>query len=95
MMQSRPCDALPPVRGSYTNGAPLKDLVWFRAGGVAEVLFRPADADDLASFLRNNPALGGLLVRVDEPGSAGRQSAIVASADPVAPLDDHLSAALA
>ncbi len=46
-----PCDALPPVRGTYQFGAALKDLVWFRAGGVAEVLFRPADADDLATFL--------------------------------------------
>ena len=54
-MQSRPCDALPPVRGSYTHGAPLKDLVWFRAGGPAEVLFRPADADDLAAFLAARP----------------------------------------
>jgi len=51
MMQSRPCDALPPVRGTYTYGAALKDLVWFRAGGTAEVLFRPVDADDLATFL--------------------------------------------
>jgi UDP-N-acetylmuramate dehydrogenase len=32
-------------------GAALKDLVWFRAGGAAEVLFRPADADDLATFM--------------------------------------------
>ncbi|MBV9693071.1 MAG: UDP-N-acetylmuramate dehydrogenase, partial [Alphaproteobacteria bacterium] len=45
------CDALPPVRGTYTQGAALKDLVWFRAGGPAEILFRPADADDLATFL--------------------------------------------
>jgi UDP-N-acetylmuramate dehydrogenase len=37
-------------------GAPLKDLVWFRAGGPAEVLFRPADADDLAAFLAARPA---------------------------------------
>jgi UDP-N-acetylmuramate dehydrogenase len=51
---SRPCDALPPVRGTYTQGAALKDLVWFRAGGPAEVLFRPADADDLATFLGAN-----------------------------------------
>jgi UDP-N-acetylmuramate dehydrogenase len=43
------------VRGSYTHGAPLKDLVWFRAGGTAEVLFRPADADDLATFLAARP----------------------------------------
>ncbi len=50
-MMTRPCDALPPVRGTYTADAPLKDLVWFRAGGPAEVLFRPADAEDLATFL--------------------------------------------
>jgi len=53
---SRPCDMLPPVRGSLTLGAPLKDLVWFRAGGPAEVLFRPADAEDLAAFLAAKPA---------------------------------------
>ena len=55
-MMSRPCDMLPPVRGSLTREAPLKDLVWFRAGGAAEVLFRPADADDLADFLAARPA---------------------------------------
>ena len=55
MTHSRPSDALPPVRGSYTHGAPLKDLVWFRAGGAAEVLFRPADSDDLAAFLAAKP----------------------------------------
>jgi UDP-N-acetylmuramate dehydrogenase len=43
------------VRGSYAPSAPLKDLVWFRAGGPAEVLFRPADAEDLASFLAAKP----------------------------------------
>ena len=55
-MMTRPCDMLPPVRGSITLGAPLKDLVWFRAGGPAEVLFRPADADDLAAFMAAKPA---------------------------------------
>jgi UDP-N-acetylmuramate dehydrogenase len=50
-----PCDALPPVRGTYQFGAALKDLVWFRAGGAAEVLYRPADADDLATFLAARP----------------------------------------
>ncbi len=50
-MMTRVCDALPPVRGTYAENAPLKDLVWFRAGGNAEILFRPADADDLATFL--------------------------------------------
>jgi UDP-N-acetylmuramate dehydrogenase len=52
---SGPCDMLPPVRGSLIRGAPLKDLVWFRAGGPAEVLFRPADADDLANFPAARP----------------------------------------
>lgn len=55
-MQSRPCYALPPVRGTYAENAPLKDLVWFRAGGNAEVLFRPADVEDLAAFLYARPA---------------------------------------
>ena len=49
------CDMLPPVRGTYTYGAPLKDMVWFRAGGAAEILFRPADKDDLATFLAARP----------------------------------------
>jgi UDP-N-acetylmuramate dehydrogenase len=56
MMMTRPCDALPPVRGSYTPDAALKDLVWFRAGGPAEILFRPADTEDLATFLFARPA---------------------------------------
>ncbi len=46
---------LPQVRGTYQFGAALKDLVWFRAGGAAEVLFRPADVDDLAAFLAARP----------------------------------------
>jgi UDP-N-acetylmuramate dehydrogenase len=50
-MMTRLRDVLPAVRGTYTENAPLKDLVWFRAGGNAEVLFRPADTDDLAAFL--------------------------------------------
>jgi UDP-N-acetylmuramate dehydrogenase len=54
-MMTRPCDALPPVRGSYTADAPLKDLVWFRSGGPAEILFRPADLEDLATFLYAKP----------------------------------------
>ncbi len=47
---------LPQVRGSYTESAPLKDLVWFRAAGPADVLFRPADIDDLRQFMTKKPA---------------------------------------
>ena len=48
---TRPCDMLPPVRGSMTRDAALKDMMWFRAGGPADVLFRPADVEDLGMFL--------------------------------------------
>ncbi len=64
-MMTRPCDALPPVRGTYAQGAALKDLVWFRAGGPAEVLFRPADAEDLANFLyARSPDIGVSVIGV-------------------------------
>ena len=46
---------LPKVRGPYQRGALLKDLTWFRAGGPADVLFLPADIDDLATFLKGVP----------------------------------------
>ncbi len=42
---------LPAVRGRLTPGAPLAPLVWFKAGGAAQWLFEPADADDLTAFL--------------------------------------------
>ncbi|WP_439156130.1 UDP-N-acetylmuramate dehydrogenase [Yoonia sp.] len=42
---------LPPVRGTLTIQRPLADLTWMRVGGPAEVLFQPADIDDLSGFL--------------------------------------------
>lgn len=49
-------DRLPAVRGPYTPGAPLAQLTWFRVGGAAEVMFEPADADDLTAFMAACPA---------------------------------------
>lgn len=49
-------DRLPEVRGSYKENAPLAPVTWFRVGGPADVLFVPADADDLAAFLASCPA---------------------------------------
>lgn len=46
---------LPPVRGRYTENAPLGDTSWFRCGGRAEVLYKPADFEDLAKFLAGCP----------------------------------------
>jgi UDP-N-acetylmuramate dehydrogenase len=42
---------LPPLRGRLIAEAPLGAQTWFRVGGPAELLFRPADAEDLAAFL--------------------------------------------
>lgn len=44
-------DRLPTARGRLTANAPLAQYTWFNVGGPAEVLFRPADHDDLAQFL--------------------------------------------
>jgi len=46
---------LPAVRGEMIADAPLAPYSWFRVGGPAEILFRPADANDLAEFLANRP----------------------------------------
>jgi UDP-N-acetylmuramate dehydrogenase len=48
-------DRLPPVRGRLRAEAPLSAVTWFRVGGPAEVLFRPADAADLAALLAALP----------------------------------------
>ena len=49
-------DRLPKPRGRLVADAPLGPQTWFRTGGPAEVLFRPADVEDLASFLAALPA---------------------------------------
>ena len=48
--------SLPRTRGRLTVDAPLGGLTWFRVGGNAQVLFRPADIDDLAELLAALPA---------------------------------------
>lgn len=49
-------DRLPPVKGSYEENALLKKLTWFRVGGAAEVLYRPAEVQDLVAFLTRRPS---------------------------------------
>ena len=45
----------PRLRGRLLANAMLADITWFRVGGPAQVLFTPADADDLAYFLASLP----------------------------------------
>lgn len=48
--------SLPNVRGKYLYNAELANYVWFAVGGVADVVFKPKDLDDLIFFLKNKPA---------------------------------------
>jgi UDP-N-acetylmuramate dehydrogenase len=47
---------LPPLRGRLARQAPLAGITWFRVGGPAELMFRPADLEDLQRFLAAKPA---------------------------------------
>lgn len=47
--------AMPHLRGRLLSNQSLAELTWFRVGGPAQVLFTPADEDDLAYFLKNLP----------------------------------------
>ncbi|PLP60251.1 UDP-N-acetylenolpyruvoylglucosamine reductase [Mesorhizobium loti] len=48
-------DRLKSLRGRITPDAEMDKITWFRAGGLAEALFQPADEDDLAAFLKAVP----------------------------------------
>lgn len=49
-MSSSP--TFPSVRGKLLLNEPLGPYTWFRVGGAADALFLPADAEDLAEFLK-------------------------------------------
>ena len=48
-------DRLPSVRGTLKFKENLARYAWLRVGGPAEILFRPADVEDLQNFLQNTP----------------------------------------
>ncbi|MGH6817493.1 MAG: UDP-N-acetylmuramate dehydrogenase [Methylovirgula sp.] len=57
--------AMPSLRGRLEANVRMADLTWFRTGGPAQILFGPADEEDLAYFLaRLDPALPVLPVGV-------------------------------
>ena len=60
-------DRLPPVRGRLSENVPLSGITWFRVGGPAEIMFRPADRQDLAAFMAARPV--GMAVTVIGVGS--------------------------
>ncbi len=91
------------VRGDLEQGAALDTLVWFRTGGPADWLFRPADLADLQDFLaalpENMPVLplgvgSNLLVRDGGvPGVVVRLSKAFAGIEPVDPVTLRCGAA--
>jgi UDP-N-acetylmuramate dehydrogenase len=46
---------MPELRGRLVANQPMAELTWFRVGGPAQVMFSPADADDLAYALARLP----------------------------------------
>ncbi|MCB1563267.1 MAG: UDP-N-acetylmuramate dehydrogenase [Alphaproteobacteria bacterium] len=50
------------IRGKITENAPLGRESWFGCGGSADLLFEPADFDDLAAFVKDYPKTEPLLV---------------------------------
>jgi UDP-N-acetylmuramate dehydrogenase len=46
---------LPATRGRLKEHEMLAPMTWFRVGGPAEFLLRPADAEDLCDFMRDLP----------------------------------------
>ena len=48
-------ERLPQLRGRVTADAELAPATWFRVGGMAEALVRPAGSDDLSAFLAALP----------------------------------------
>lgn len=47
---------MPSLRGRMIANQTLAEFTWFRVGGPAQVLFSPADEDDLSYFLAHLPA---------------------------------------
>ena len=57
---------IPGIKGQLIENAPIGAQSWFRCGGAADLLFKPADEEDLAAFLAQQPGgqpitiIGGL-----------------------------------
>lgn len=43
------------IRGRLSVDADLSKVTWFRVGGPADILFQPADTEDLCQFLKSIP----------------------------------------
>lgn len=46
---------LPMVKGKYLTNVPLSRHTWFAVGGPAEVMYLPADVNDISLFMKTKP----------------------------------------
>lgn len=78
------------LSGEIVENAPIGKESWFGCGGTADLLFRPADADDLSGFLRRWPlasplaVLGGLANTIVRDG--GVRGAVIRLGKPFAEI---------
>ncbi len=84
------------IRGEIIHNAPIGAQSWFRCGGSADLLFKPADENDLAAFLNDWPLkqpihiIGGLANTIIRDG--GLRGATIQLGKPFAEvtvLDDQ------
>ena len=88
------------LRGDIIEHAPIGEKSWFRCGGRADLLFKPADIDDLAAFLELWPVtqplmvIGGLANTIVRDG--GVRGAVIQLGKPFANVcalnDTHIEA---
>lgn len=45
-------ETLPALRGKVEANGNLANMIWFRTGGTAEVLVKPADVEDLVTLIK-------------------------------------------
>lgn len=87
------------IRGTLTDNAPIGQQSWFRCGGSADLLFEPADSDDLKAFLKQWPltkpvtVIGGLANIIVRDG--GVRGVVIRLGKPFAAItqkDAHITA---
>lgn len=75
----------------FTQNAPLGAESWFACGGTADILFQPADLDDLSMFLKDTPPelpvtiLGGLANTIVRDG--GIRGCVIRLGKPFAEIE--------
>lgn len=91
---SMPAEKRPEVRGQLLEDVPLGEESWFRCGGSADLVFQPADFEDLVSFLEQYPkdqslmTIGGMANTIVRDG--GIRGCVIRLGKAMADVEVHL-----